>query len=298
MRPGPSGCPWWRYGGRVPRTLPQRSTSVLDDVEMITGDAVTLAVPPAPLGLRIAAAAIDLLVLTVLQVALYVGLGQLLQGASVALISAAVTVITIIVLVGWPAGFETISGGRSPGKFACGTRVVRDDGGPIRFRHAFTRALLGSVELYGSGSIVALTSALVSRRHQRLGDRLAGTYVVRARNAWNPTTPPTMPPRLAGWAAIADLEQVPAVEVGLCRRYLARRETISDQAREQTARRLLLRVAPWILPAPPEAPDDEILAAILAERTRRDRERLQADATLTAQLFGDRRMPAPYRSTG
>lgn len=271
------------------QVLQNRAASVLDDVEMITGDAVTLAVPPAPLALRIAGAAIDLVAIVALQIGLYLTLSRVTGGASDALIAAAITTITIVVFVAWPAGFETISGGRSPGKLVCGTRVVRDDGGPITFQHAFTRAMLGTVELYGSGSVIALTSALISRRHQRLGDRLAGTYVVRARNAWTPSEPATMPPHLADWAARADLEQVPAPEIGLCRRFFARREQTSAPAREQAARSLVFRVAPWIIPAPPPATDEEILAAILAERCRRERQRLQADAALTARLFPGRR---------
>jgi uncharacterized RDD family membrane protein YckC len=278
----------------VPRTLARDSASVLDEVEMITGDAVTLAVPPAPLALRVVGAIIDVIVLVVLQIGLYVGLSRFLDGLSTALIETAIVAIMIVVLVAWPAGFETVSGGRSPGKFVCGTRVVRDDGGPILFRHAFARALLGTVELYGFSPAVAFLSAVVSRRHQRLGDRLAGTYVVRARSSWTASDPVAMPAHLAGWARTADLEQVPTVEVSTCRRFLARRDRISPEARERTARSLIFRVAPWILPAPPPATDEDLLAAILAERFRRERERLHADAALTARLFGDRRPAQPY----
>ena len=46
-----------------------------------------------------------------------------------------------------PIAVETLSHGRSLGKLACGLRVVRDDGGPIRFRHALVRGAIGVVEI-------------------------------------------------------------------------------------------------------------------------------------------------------
>jgi uncharacterized RDD family membrane protein YckC len=260
---------------------------VLADFEMITGDAVTLAVPPAPLGLRILAALIDILVLIGWQFVLYYTLGRILFDSSQALIAAAITVIEVFVLVGWVAGFETISGGRSPGKLICGTRVVRDDGGPITFRHALTRALIGSVELYTFSGVPAFLSAIFSRRHQRLGDRLAGTYVVRARTSWTASEPAAMPAHLHHWASRADLERVPAQEIIWCRQFLNRSGKLAPDARARAAHNLVLRIAPWILPEPPPATDEDILAAVLAERYRRELTRSEADVRLTARLLPD-----------
>lgn len=268
-------------------TLQNTPKPVLADFEMITGDAVTLAVPPAALGWRILGGAIDLLVLVGWQFLLFWSVGSVLDGRSEALIGAAITVLEVFLLVGWVAGFETISGGRSPGKLICGTRVVRDDGGPITVRHALTRALIGSVELYAFSAVPAFLSAIFSRRHQRLGDRLAGSYVVRDRTSWMPTAAAQMPPRLRDWAARADLERIPAQEVIWCRQFLNRRETLHPQARARGARHLVLRIAPWILPAPPTATDEEILSAVLAERYRREMVRSTEDVRLTARLLPD-----------
>ena len=62
-----------------------------------------------------------------------------------------------------------------------GLRTLRDDGGPISFRHALTRHLVGLVEVYGLVGAPAMVCGLLNRRSQRLGDLAAGTYVVRDR---------------------------------------------------------------------------------------------------------------------
>ena len=53
-------------------------------------------------------------------------------------------VAVVVVLIGYPAAMETFLRGRTLGKLVLGLRVVRDDGGPIRFRQALTRALVGA----------------------------------------------------------------------------------------------------------------------------------------------------------
>ena len=87
----------------------------------------------------------------------------------------------LLVLVGGPIAVETLSHGRSLGKLACGLRVVRDDGGPIRFRHALVRGAIGVVEILMTFGVVACVASLVSARGRRLGDVFAGTLVVRER---------------------------------------------------------------------------------------------------------------------
>jgi hypothetical protein len=49
----------------------------------------------------------------------------------------------------------------------------------------------------------------------------------------------------------------------------------------------VLRIAPWILPEPPPATDEDVLAAVLAERYRRELTRSAADVRLTARLLPD-----------
>lgn len=119
---------------------------------------------------RALAIAIDLAVLMTVFVVLSLGLAV----ASVTLDEAATAAITVatflLVLVGGPVAVETLSHGRSLGKLACGLRVVRDDGGPIRFRHALVRGAMGAVEILGTFGVVGSIASLVSARGRRLGD--------------------------------------------------------------------------------------------------------------------------------
>ncbi|MBI5070443.1 MAG: RDD family protein [Deltaproteobacteria bacterium] len=83
---------------------------------------------------------------------------------------------------GWfyDLGFELWGGGRTPGKRLLGLRVVRADGAPVGLVESLARNLLRAVEipfLYAP----AVVTAAVTARHQRLGDLVAGTLVVRDR---------------------------------------------------------------------------------------------------------------------
>jgi uncharacterized RDD family membrane protein YckC len=71
--------------------------------------------------------------------------------------------------------------GATLGKMALGLRVVKTDGSPISWREAIIRNLLRIIDglfLYLVGAILIWNSPL----RQRLGDRAAGTVVVRRRN--------------------------------------------------------------------------------------------------------------------
>src|SRR6478672_942677 len=65
--------------------------------------------------------------------------------AIAATVALTASVLAIVVL---PTTVETLTRSRSLGKAATGLRTVRDDAGPIGFRHALTRALIGVVELW------------------------------------------------------------------------------------------------------------------------------------------------------
>ncbi|MDY0003991.1 MAG: RDD family protein [Polyangia bacterium] len=74
--------------------------------------------------------------------------------------------------------FEWLWRGRTPGKRVMKLKVIKVGGYPITFVDAFLRNLLrvadGLPLLYGVGLVVALST----RRMQRLGDLVAGTFVV------------------------------------------------------------------------------------------------------------------------
>lgn len=138
--------------------------------ELVTGEAVVLGLRPAKLASRAVAVAIDLAVWwgTYLIVAILLASATAsLDGAAVAAVTAATL---LLLLVGLPIAVETLSRGRSLGKLVCGLRVLRDDGGPIRFRHALVRGAVGAVEIQLSMGVIACIASLVSARGRRLGD--------------------------------------------------------------------------------------------------------------------------------
>jgi uncharacterized RDD family membrane protein YckC len=251
--------------------------------EIITGDAVVVELRLARLASRAVALALDVAVMLVgflLLLGLAAATGALTELDS-ALTATVGLVITLIVFVVYPVTLETLTRGRSLGKMALGLRVVRDDGGPIRFRHALSRGLAGFVVDFGifsgfSGA-VGLIASLLSEKGQRIGDRLAGTVVVRERVPEVRHTELVMPPPLAAWAASLSLSQLPDPLALSARQFLQRAADLDPRVRGSLGTRLaeevVARVSP---PPPPGTPAEPFLTAVLAERTRREGERLGA----------------------
>jgi hypothetical protein len=88
-----------------------------------------------------------------------------------------------------------------------------------------------------------------------------------------------MPPQLAGWAAGLDLQRLPDGLALSARQFLARADQLTDAAREDLGGRLVQAVTAAVGPPPPGTPGWAVLAAVLAERRRRETERLAGRAT-------------------
>ena len=242
---------------------------------VVTGDAVVLDIQIAQLPVRALSVLIDIVVVFVLYV-----LGVMLWAATLAqfdsAFSAAVLIIfTVLALVGYPAIFETATRGKTLGKMALGLRVVSDDGGPERFRQALFRALAGVIEIWMLTGGPAVICSLISPKGKRIGDIFAGTVVITER-APRLAPPPAMPPQLAWWAASLELSGLDAEQAELARQFLSRAPQLSPQVRDEMAFRIgsevLARISP---PPPPGTPPAPALAAVLAERHRRELVRLQ-----------------------
>ncbi|WP_338146124.1 RDD family protein [Streptomyces scabichelini] len=243
--------------------------------ELVTGEAVALELRPAKLPSRALAVLIDL----VAAMAAYVAVTVALVVSTAGLDEAAQTAVSIaaflLVLVGGPIAVETLSHGRSLGKLACGLRVVRDDGGPIRFRHALVRGAVGVVEILMTFGIVACIASLVSARGRRLGDVFAGTLVVRERvPAGRASFVPPPPPWLAGRFSGLDLSAVPDGLWLAVRQYLTRMQQLDPQVGWAMAERLAADVAERTgVPAPQGVPPAAYLAAVMQERQAREARR-------------------------
>ncbi|OIJ90143.1 RDD family protein [Streptomyces colonosanans] len=243
--------------------------------ELVTGEAVALEVRPAKLPSRALAVLLDLVV----TMAAYVIVVIILVASTSGLDDAAQTAVSIaafvLVLVGGPIAVETLSHGRSLGKLACGLRVVRDDGGPIRFRHALVRGAIGAVEILATFGVVACIASLVSARGRRLGDVFAGTLVVRERvPAGRTGFVPPPPPWLSGRFSELDLSAVPDGLWLAIRQYLTRMQQLDPQVGWTMAERLASDLAACTgAPAPHGVPPAAYLAAVVQERQAREARR-------------------------
>lgn len=243
---------------------------------LVSGEAVELELRHAQFPSRGVALLIDAVVQFT---ALAVLLGVLYAAAPAlddAMFAAISLTVVVAVMIGYPVTFETLTHGRTPGKFVMGLRVTRDDGGPVSFRHALIRGLSGffvDIWLLGLFGTVAVVVSLLSPQSKRVGDYLAGTIVIRERL---PAATGTQRPsaQRAEWTATLDLSGLSADLMVSIRQYLTRAETFSAAARAEIGQSLVREVSAHIGRTPPDGvTDDEYLEAIITERRAREEQR-------------------------
>jgi uncharacterized RDD family membrane protein YckC len=257
---------------------------------LVTGEAVTLELRTAAVPSRLLAAAIDGAVQGALLLGLFLLAGLTAGGGSGAAAAAVVVVAVVLAGVVYPVTFETVTRGRTLGKLALGLRVVRDDAGPIGFRQAFVRGLVGFfVERPGitMGS-AALLSSLLSESGKRLGDLAAGTVVVQERVARVQESALHMPAGLAGWATTLDLTGVREETAQSARAYLDRFGHLTPAVQASLGAQIAAALRAQVpTPPPGGTPDWVYVTAVLAERRQR------ADAARHAAAQQEARLPGP-----
>jgi uncharacterized RDD family membrane protein YckC len=262
--------------------------------EVVTGEAVVLEVPCARFPSRVLALAIDLAIqLVIISVLLtIVVLGAANHGMNTAAVTAIVITVIVLALIGYPVVWEAATRGRTPGKFALGLRVVGDDGSPERFRQALVRGLATLVDfwLVPFIGVPALVCSLLSARGKRLGDVFAGTFVIQQRlPARRGAAAPPVPPELAAWASGLELSGLTDQTAAMARLYLGRLPDLTPGARAELGERIYAAVRAQVSPPPPSGtPAPPYLAAVLAERYRREHARLMAPGAPGAMPY-----PAP-----
>ena len=256
---------------------PISSERMIEPELLITGEAVALDITPATVANRITSGLIDYGVyalgtgVSVLVVmALAVADGSELED-NLAFLQAVLSLVALAWLVVIPLLVEFLSGGRSLGRMVTGARVVRDDGGTVRLRHCLVRTLLAVVEIWGTWAVPALCASVVSKRGKRLGDMLAGTYVVREHHRSQTAPPLLMPPELTEWAAGTDLRALPGDLSLTARTFLQRASSLMPSSRQQLGLDLASQVQGYVSPPPPAGTHPErFLAAVLTERRNRE----------------------------
>ncbi|MDO9408031.1 RDD family protein [Patulibacter sp.] len=149
-----------------------------DRLTISTPEAVDVVLDLAGPGTRISSGAIDLALQTLVGVIgaiALVGLSGPL-GAEWTTVLGSVGAFALIFF--YDVAWELLNDGRTPGKSFLGLRVVRDDGRRVDGGSSVLRNLLRLIELplfYAPGIILVT----LTRKHQRIGDMVAGTLVVR-----------------------------------------------------------------------------------------------------------------------
>ncbi|CAO5242948.1 RDD family protein [Frankia sp. AgKG'84/4] len=259
-------------GGRRP--VPAVGTETI-----VSGEAVAVDLRVARLGSRVVAALIDLIAQLYLLGSLTTAILLIVRPTDDALVAAMTLLVYVLVLVGYPVTCETLSRGRTLGKMVMGIRVVRDDGGPIHFRHAFARGLVGAVVerpgvLLGLPAIISMLS---SRTSKRLGDIFAGTVVLQVSVPRTVGEPPFVPLALLGWVSLLDLSGMDDSLALRARQFLSRAHALSPPALERLGSGLVDEIRSVVTPPPPPGtPGWAYLSAVLAERSRRSYARLVA----------------------
>jgi uncharacterized RDD family membrane protein YckC len=259
--------------------------------DLVTGEAVPLELRLAKLPSRALAITIDLALVFAAAILMDIAIAAVVSTVDAALGRALRLVGFVALFVGVPTLVETLTRGRSLGKLALGLRVVRDDGGPVRFRQALTRALAGVfvdfLFTFGAGAVIC---SLLNERGKRVGDILAGTVVVRERVPSTAGPLPAIPPPLAEWARTLELSRLPADVALAARGFLTRYHELSPGVRDRIGPELATAIAKAVTPpAPPGTPAWAYLTAVLGERNRRESQRF-ADAARAG------REPLPSRA--
>jgi uncharacterized RDD family membrane protein YckC len=243
---------------------------VQTEQQVVTGEAVALELQLAGAGSRCIAALIDFAIVTVVQLLVLFFILVTSWGSGAAILTALI-VAEVGITLGYPVAMETLWRGRTLGKAVMGLRVVREDGGPIRFRHAFVRGLVGvAVDKPGiSYGLAALIPMLATVRKKRLGDMAAGTIVLQDRVPGSLDAPVAMPPPLAGWAAGLDMSGIDDGFALRMRQFLGRARQLSPPALATIEHQLATEIVARVGPPPANTPGWALISAVLAERRNR-----------------------------
>ncbi|MER1995045.1 MAG: RDD family protein [Arthrobacter sp.] len=253
---------------------------------VVTGEAVVLELRPASFAARALSCLIDVVSQVLLLLLLFFLIGNTLDGTlDPALTRALLLTSVVLIMVAVPVAVETLTRGKSLGRLIMGLRIVRDDGGAVRFRQAFTRGILAVLEIYMLAGSLAFIVAVFNEKSKRLGDMLAGTYSMRERVQAPPPPSVAMPAELAPWAELADIGRLPDPLSRRVSRFLAQSGRMAPGARSAMASGLATEVSAYVSPPPPAGTFPETyLRAVTSQRRERDYARLSAQHERTGQL--------------
>jgi len=237
------------------------ATLATEDILIIeTPERVPLHFALASIGNRFIACAIDhaiqalalgLIGLTALILTSFPSIERIIDGAPKWVVAVMILVLFLI-LAGYFAFFEWAWSGQTPGKRWLKLRVLREDGRPITFWEAAVRNLLRTLDMMPAPFYsIGLISVFSTTRDQRVGDMVAGTVVVREREAEAPefsqvfATPVSDPALRRSFKPVdftASLSSLTESEIQVVETFLRRRWDLSDVPRQWMAWRVSLPI--------------------------------------------------------
>lgn len=174
-------------------------------------------------------------------------------------IKAIAIILTFLILTGYFVFFEWIWNGQTPGKRWMKLRVIREDGRPVTF---FESAVRNLVRFFDMQPIIfyslGLISVFIGSRDQRMGDLVAGTVVVREREAEAPTfdqvfiSPVSDAAYRRSFKPVsfsADLSPLTEEQIEVIESFLRRRWDLPDEQRKWMAWRVAMPILYKLKPA-------------------------------------------------
>ena len=171
---------------------------------------------------------------------------------------AVMIIVLFLILTGYFAFFEWLWSGQTPGKRWLKLRVIREDGRPITFWEASVRNLIRSFDMMPAPFYsIGLISVFSTTRDQRIGDMVAGTVVVREREAEAPAfakvfaSPVSDPALRRSFKPVnfaGDLNSLTESEIQVVETFLRRRWDLADVPRQWMAWRVSLPILYKIRP--------------------------------------------------
>jgi len=165
---------------------------------------------------------------------------------------ALLVIVQFVIINGYFVIFEWIWSGQTPGKRWLKLRVIREDGRPISFYEAMIRNLLRLIDfIVPPFYSIGLVSVFATERDQRVGDLVAGTVVVREREAEAPAfaevfASPISDPALRRTCKpvqfTADVNNLTEQEISVVESFLRRRWELRDYPRQWMAWRVSMPI--------------------------------------------------------
>jgi uncharacterized RDD family membrane protein YckC len=224
-------------------------------------------------GSRAAAYFVDLLIMSVvsqltfnLLVAAFVALFSAIGLDSQLWISAIAGLLLFALYNGYFILLEWLLNGQTPGKRLLHIRVIKQGGYALRFFDTLLRNLLRVIDFLPLFYGVGLTSLLLTRDCQRVGDLVAGTLVVYQEPVETDSLLPDLPaPEELELALPAvQLAAIPNGAISLAGQYLRSRPELAPRPRQEIAAELveLIRETSGLEPRPAQSVESFLASVV------------------------------------